>query len=230
MTIAGRIIEFNNHLTFSGQLPSTVQIMNPFSDPGIKSITGEFYTRFFNDNRPRHIILGINPGRFGAGTTGIPFTDTIRLRDKCLIPYEGSPTYEPSSAFVYDMIDASGGVQEFYGKFLISAVCPLGFTIVNHNGRPINFNYYDSRELMQSVYGFILDTLKQQLEFGISRDACICLGTGRNEQFLRRINAEHRFFEKIIALEHPRYIMQYRSKSLPSYIEKYISALRSLTR
>lgn len=228
MSIASRIIEFNNNLAFQGELPSTVKIMNPFLDPAIKSITGEFYTRFFSDNQPRHVILGINPGRLGAGTTGIPFTDTIRLRDKCHIPYTGSPTYEPSSVFVYDMIDAYGGTHEFYGKFLISAVCPLGFTITNQNRRTINFNYYDSRELMRAVYGFILDTLKKQLEFGISREACICLGTGKNEQFLRRINDEHRFFKKIIALEHPRYIVQYRSKSRQTYLEKYVSVLRSL--
>ncbi len=31
----------------------------------------------------RYLILGINPGRFGGGITGIPFTDPIRLQNIC---------------------------------------------------------------------------------------------------------------------------------------------------
>lgn len=226
-TFADKVLAFYKELAYTGELPAGVSLMNPYRDnPATQNITKAFYTKYFSDNHPRWLILGINPGRFGAGITGITFTDTIRLEEKCGIRFDGPQTYEPSSAFVYEMIDACGGVLDFYGKFLISAVCPLGFTVTNHKGKTVNYNYYDSRELLKCVYDFILNTLRQQLEFGINRNICFCLGKGKNEQFLRQVNVEHRFFREIIALEHPRYIMQYKAKSKPLYIRKYQEALR----
>jgi hypothetical protein len=53
---------------------------------------------------------------------------------------------------------------------------------------------------------------------------CFCFGTGKNERFLRKLNDEHGFFKKIIALEHPRFIMQYKAMSKQVYIDKYLAA------
>jgi hypothetical protein len=229
MTFGEKVIAFYRDLDYSGYLPDGIEVMNPFkNNPKVENITREFYTRYFSDYNRRHIILGINPGRFGAGATGIPFTDTLRLQEKCGIAFTGFRTYEPSSAFIYEMIDASGGVHDFYGKFLISAICPLGFTRMNEKGKAVNYNYYDNKALTGAVYGFILKSLRQQLEFGIDTDVAYCLGTGRNEAFLRTLNDRHRFFKGIIALEHPRYIMQYKARFKNTYINKYLEAFKTI--
>jgi hypothetical protein len=199
--------------------------MNPFRDnPEAVRITGQFYTKYFNDRLKRFIILGINPGRFGAGATGVPFTDTIRLNEKCNIAVDQFRTYEPSSAFIYEMIETYGAVADFYKKFFISALCPLGFTMATVPGKMVNYNYYDNKELTSSVYPFILSTLKQQLEFGIDNRTCFCLGTGKNDTFLRKLNDRHQFFQSIITLEHPRFIMQYKAKTKDYYLKKYVEA------
>jgi hypothetical protein len=229
MTFAEKILEFNRRLNYTGNLPEGIQIMNPFRDNAqVDYITKAFYTRFFSDNFPRTMILGINPGRLGAGATGIPFTDTIRLNEQCGIPFGGFRTYEPSSSFVYDMIEAYGGVNDFYKKFFISAICPLGFTRTNSRGKTVNYNYYDNKALTRMVYGFILESLKKQLDFGIETRCCFCLGTGRNVAFLREMNDEYHFFERVVALEHPRFIMQYKARLKPSYIDKYLDILNDL--
>src|SRR5665811_2176339 len=101
-------------------------------------VISRFYNKFYSDYFPRYLILGINPGRFGAGVTGIPFTDSKRLSEKCGLSIPRLKTFEPSSVFVYEMIDAYGGVEQFYNKFFISAVCPLGFTLINNKGKSIN--------------------------------------------------------------------------------------------
>ncbi len=76
VTVADRIIAFNKQLDFSGNLPDGISIMNPFKENDtIIPVSSAFYQKYYNDNNPRHLILGINPGRFGAGVTGIPFTD-----------------------------------------------------------------------------------------------------------------------------------------------------------
>src|SRR5690606_32849252 len=116
-------------------------------------VAKKFYSKYYNDNDRRSLILGINPGRLGAGATGIPFTDTKRLSDECGIHPIGMHTHEPSSVFVYDMIDAYGGVEMFYRNFYISSVCPLGCVAVKQ-GKELNYNYYDSKSLERSIPPF----------------------------------------------------------------------------
>lgn len=228
-TFGERVIEFNRTLDFNGLLPGGIRIMNPFRENDqILPVSSAFYTKFYADNRTRHLILGINPGRFGAGVTGIPFTDTKRLIDPCGISYLGRATHEPSSVFVYEVIAAYGGAREFYNDFYINSIFPLGFTIMDGKGKEKNYNYYDSKELTAAILDFSVENIRKQIALGIETDVCFCFGTGKNEQFLRSINKAHGFFEKIVALEHPRFVMQYKSKSKQSYIDKYIKAFRSI--
>jgi len=226
---ADSLIQFFRELDFKGSLPDGISVMNPFrGNPEIIPMISQFYNKFYNDNSSRHLILGINPGRFGAGVTGIPFTDSKRLLEKCQLSIPGLNTFETSSVFIYEMIDAFGGVEEFYNKFFISAVCPLGFTSINNRGKSVNYNYYDSRNLTEAVLSFIKSSLIKQIEFGIKRDSCFCLGTGKNFKFLVQLNNEMRIFDRIVPLEHPRFIMQYRSKQKGIYIRKYLEEFRKV--
>jgi len=202
--------------------------MNPFwENPEVISVVSAFYRKYYSDNRPRRIILGINPGRFGAGSTGIPFTDTVRLKEKCGLSIPGIKTHETSSVFIYEMIDMYGGPDKFYGDYYISSVSPLGFTKTALSGEEVNYNYYDNRELMEAILEFAVESINKQLSFGIDSETGFCLGTGKNFKFLSRLNSEYHFFKKIEPLEHPRFIMQYRSKQKYFYIDSYIEKLRA---
>jgi hypothetical protein len=232
MNFADRVIQFNRQLTYTGNpLPIGIRIMNPFREhDNVMGIVEAFYHKYYNDNSQRHIILGINPGRFGAGLTGIPFTDTKRLVSECNIPYSDKTSHEPSSVFIYEMINAYGGPEAFYNDFYINSPCPLGFTSIDAKGKETNYNYYDSKELIEAVLPFMIENIHKQIDLGIKTDTCFCFGTGKNEKFLRKLNEEHQFFRKIIALEHPRFIMQYKSASKQFYIDKYLAAFRSVLR
>jgi len=227
-TFADKVIDFFRDLEFTGSLPYGISVMNPMREnDNVFAAASGFYRKYYSDNNPRRIILGINPGRFGAGATGIPFTDTIRMREKCGLTPAGIKTYETSSVFIYEMIDRYGGTEKFYGDYFISSVSPLGFTKTGTSGRALNYNYYDSSELTNAVYDFAVDSIKKQLEFGICRETAICLGTGKNFSFLSKLNREYHFFDRIIPLEHPRFIMQYRTKQKESFIRAYIEILRT---
>ncbi len=230
MTFAERVIRFNAEVDFRGELPEGIGIMNPFrgDDGYILALSSQFYRKYYSDNHPRHIIIGINPGRFGAGFTGIPFTDTKRLTSECGIPYSGRQTHEVSSVFVYRMINAFGGPERFYRHFYINSVSPLGFTLIDQAGREKNYNYYDRADLTAAVYDFMVENIRKQIALGINTDTAFCLGTGKNEKFLAALNEKYRFFGKIIALEHPRFIMQYRSKMADHYIARYLELLGSV--
>ncbi len=226
-TFADRIIAFNRKVEFRGGLPGGISIMNPFrgSNEYIFGISSAFYRKYYADNNPRRLILGINPGRFGAGFTGIPFTDTKRLTGDCGIAYAGRQTHEPSSVFIYEVIRAYGGPEKFYGDYYINSVCPLGFTHKGENGREKNYNYYDRADLTAAVTDFIIWNIREQIAMGVRTDVCFCLGTGKNEKFLRGLNERYGFFGEIVALEHPRFIMQYKSASRDVYVSKYLALL-----
>lgn len=224
-TFADKVIAFNKSLQFRGKLPSGIRVMNPFRENKASlAISSAFYKKYYSDNNRRHIILGINPGRFGAGLTGVPFTDPKRLAEKCGLHYPGPPAHEPSSVFIYNVIDAYGGSEKFYAGFYINSICPLGFTIKNSLGKEVNYNFYDSKALTAAVHDFMIQNIKKQIALGIDTDICFCLGSGKNEKILLRLNEKHGFFKKIIALEHPRFVMQYKSKYMQDYIDKYLTA------
>lgn len=223
-TFADRIIAFNQNLSFTGTLPAGIEIMNPFRDTAnVLEISSKFYHKYYNDHLTRHLILGINPGRFGAGLTGIPFTDPKRLEEKCGIEFPGQKTHEPSSVFVYEVIEAFGGPESFYQRFYINAVCPLGF-VKKTEKAAVNYNYYDSRELTATMKSFIIASIRQQIALGVQTDICFCLGTSQNFRFLVKLNQEHAFFGRVIPLDHPRFVMQYKSKNKQTYIDRYLEA------
>ncbi|MFO7827796.1 MAG: DUF4918 family protein [Bacteroidales bacterium] len=225
MTFAEKVINFNTNLDLTVTLPENIRGMNPFKEnKGALEISSKFYKKYYNDHNQRKLILGINPGRFGAGVTGIPFTDTKRLEEKCGIKFNGVNTHETSSVFVYDVIEQFGGVNEFYSQFYINSVSPLGFVKTNKNGKEVNFNYYDSKALQELITPFIIENLKKQISFGIDRNIVYSFGAGKNLKFLQKLNQEYHFFDQIVPLEHPRYIMQYQLKHKQLYVDKYITA------
>jgi hypothetical protein len=226
MTKADKILDFLNQVDFKGELPSGIEILNPYKNiTSVLNLCRQFYTKFYNDHQDRTLILGINPGRLGAGATGIPFTDTKRLETDCGIACTEIATHEPSSVFMYEMIRAYGGPELFYRHFYINSVCPLGFVQVN-GSKITNYNYYDSKELDTAVSPFICENIEKQIEIAGKSDQCYCLGTGKNFQYLSKLNVQHRFFKKLIPLEHPRYIMQYKNKAIPQYIGDYLIKLK----
>jgi hypothetical protein len=194
--------------------------MNPYAEPLVRGYARTFLEKYFCDNRDRVLILGINPGRFGAGVTGVTFTDPVALADECGITNHLPRRRELSSIFVYDVINRLGGPKQFYQRFFLSAICPLGFT---RDG--INLNYYDDRRLERAVTPFIVSSIEQHIAFGGGRDCVFVLGSGRNAAFLERLNADHGWFRSIKPLDHPRFIMQYRRKRVDDYVGKYVSAL-----
>lgn len=220
MTFADHIISFNRSLRADWQIPEPVELLYPYDRPETMEALTTFYRKYYADQHTRICVFGINPGRFGAAVTGVPFTDPIRLESVCNIdnPFPKKP--ELSSVFVYEFIEAFGGVDVFYPHFCITSLCPLGFV---KDGK--NYNYYDDRRLEESVQPHIVDHLRTLLSFQVSSDVALCLGQGKNFKFFERLNAEHRFFKTILPLPHPRWVMQYRRRRMTEFVDTYIDTL-----
>lgn len=113
-------------------------------------------------------------------------------------------------------------MNEFYEKFFIGAVCPLG---LENNGK--NMNYYDNKSFMNTLLEyFIPDNIEKQIKLGCTKKIAICLGEGVNYSTLNKLNEKYQFFEKILKVSHPRFIMQYKRKNIDDYVKQYIDACR----
>lgn len=227
--LADRLLDLVTSVSLDGiRMPKGVKVLDPLrSENGaeVQRIVRDFHRKYFSDDRPRKLMLGINPGRLGAGSTGLCFTDTKRCESDLGIPIHGLRTHEPSSDFFYRMVRAMGGAKTFYSEVYVQAISPLGFTKAGPSGAQVNLNYYDDRALQTSITPFVVGWLKKLIATGMRTDNVFCIGTGKNLAYLEAVNAEHRFFERITPLEHPRFIMQYRARSVQTYVRKYVDAL-----
>jgi len=215
--------DFLAKLKLSIPLPEGIDLLYPFQDPEVARVCNIFYEKFYGSSGKRIFLIGINPGRFGAGITGIPFTDPIRLERECGILNTFNKRSELSSSFIYEMIDAFGGVDVFYNHFFITAVSPLGFV---QGGK--NLNYYDNRVLQNALEYFIVESMRKQLEMGGRTDIAFSIGKGKNIAYLQHLNSKYRFFDRIEALPHPRWVMQYRLKRKRQMIDLYLDILSSI--
>lgn len=224
LTFADRVIEFNRGLVYTGNLPDNFQVMNPFMDnPETITVMREFYRKYYNDNNQRRFIIGINPSRNGAGVTGVPFTDTKRLESACGIAMKSARTHEVSSVFIYDMIEAYGGTEQFYSEFYINSPFPLAIIRETKSGNWLNANYYDDPQLFEMVKDFMIESLKKHINLGLNTSEVFVLGK-KNAVFVEKLNKIEKMFDKLTVLEHPRYIQQYKSKEKELYIDKYLRA------
>jgi hypothetical protein len=220
-TWATQLYQFYSSIRPTESLPGGVQWLYPQQEEAVMQVVKTFLDKFFNDTAKRELMLGINPGRFGAGITGVNFTAAKQLTEDCGIGHPFPPGSEMSAEFIYAVIRAFGGTQAFYKQYFIGSVCPLGFV---RNGK--NINYYDDRELQEAVTPFIIQSIEKQLSFPVNRHRCFCIGGDKNLKFLSGLNSRFHWFREIVPLPHPRFIMQYKRKEIEPFIQIYLDALK----
>ncbi|MBL0341628.1 MAG: DUF4918 family protein [Bacteroidetes bacterium] len=217
-----RFYDFLTGLNPDFNLPDKIAFINCYTSIEVKEVLSRFCEKYYSSNNKRVLILGINPGRFGSGITGIPFTDPVALESDCGIINSFDKRRELSSHFVYDVIRNYGTTSTFFNNFLLSAVCPIGFL----NGTK-NYNYYDSGLLLQASHDFIENSLILHSKMNVSTEVVIALEKKRS--VLEAFNNKLKLFGKIMVLNHPRYIMQYKLKDADRYIGEYCNVLNNFS-
>jgi hypothetical protein len=218
---ANQLLHFLSNFPLPTNLPAGIEARSPFREPEVYTLLSQFAHKFYLDAPPRVAVLGINPGRLGMGRTGVAFTDPTVLAEFCGIPND-LPRQRPetSTQFVYKVINEMGGPAAFYTHFYLASVYPL---VLLKDG--LNHNYYDSPALIKSLWPEMRLSLQRQVgELGLRRDVAISLGR-RNGIFFQRLNDEFGLFEKIIVLDHPRYLMQYKSRNTAANVAHYVETL-----
>ncbi|MEI9920633.1 MAG: uracil-DNA glycosylase family protein [Bacteroidota bacterium] len=218
--VSDSILTFLKDLKITAKLPKGVEVLSPYENLQTFGLCKQFYHKYYHDDKQRTLLLGINPGRFGSGLTGVSFTDPVKLEKYCGIPNDLPKKVELSADFIYAMIHEYGGIESFYDKYFISSVCPLGFI---SGGK--NINYYDIPKLEKAITPFIIESLNKLIDMGMSPEKVFCIGGDKNLKSLTRLNEKHHWFKEIFPLPHPRFIMQYRRKKMKEYVELWLRTL-----
>lgn len=228
-TVAQEILEFNDNLgRVSLEVLKGFNLINAFNGANkdtVKRVLYKFYTKYYNDTDKRFMILGSSPARRGTALTGVPFEDVKYLQKDTGISLDVFGANKRSSSFLYEVMEKYGGRQKFYKQFYMNFVCPLGVEKINLKGNWVNCNYYENAALKKCLHPFIVDSLRCQIDFNIDTTVCFCIGSGENFKFLTNINNKHHFFDTIVPLEHPRFIMQYNADRKEEFMQKYVNAL-----
>ena len=223
MTFAKQILDFYFSLPKELTLPNGVEPIYTFNNLETKEVMQQFFHKYYNDTKPRTYLVGINPGRLGSGITGIGFTDAYHLENVCGIANSFDKRVEISAALMFEVMEAYGGLEKFYGDFFFTTTMPLGLL---KEGK--NYNYYDDKETQESLEPFITETLLKQMSFPQAKPHIICIGQGKNLKYLQAFNKKHNCFESIEVVPHPRWVMQYRRKEKEKYIQVYLDVLKKV--
>jgi len=223
MQLSDRILDFYFSLPKAFNPPNGVKIIYPYDNPETRRVMEAFYSKYYDDTRPRTLLFGINPGRYGAGLTGVGFTDPILIEEKCGIANSLEKRSELSAAFICEVVDAYGGPERFYGDFLFSTVLPFGLL---KNGK--NYNYYDDKETLRYFEPLIVESIHKQMAYPNISCRIATIGQGKNLAYLKELNTRYNFFDAIEVLPHPRWVMQYRRKEKEKYIGGYLDICKEL--
>ncbi len=185
--------------------PVGIDLLDPYHEVEVQNVCDRFYSKYYSDDEVRTVILGINPGRLGAGVTGISFTDPEKLERCCHIENPFPKKEELSSRFIYQWIGRSSNVVDFYKQFIILSVCPLGFV-----SKGKNINYYDATILMKRAERLIVDQQNFIMANSKITNRVFMLGKGKNYKSFLKLNNIHGWYNEVIPLPHPRWVMQYR--------------------
>lgn len=221
MHFGKKVIDFYLQMDRDWQLPDDFELIDPFHNEEAVHVFEQFYQRFFADEGQRVLLLGINPGRRGAGVTGVPFTDPVVIEEHCGIANTFEKRHELSAIYIHELIEYMGGYEHFYKHFYINSVCPLGFI---KDGK--NANYYDDKDLLSAVEEHIIAGIERQLEFGCSRKAMISIGKGQNYKHLKTLNDRMGWCENVLTIPHPRWVMQYRRKTKDEHLANSAEVLK----
>jgi hypothetical protein len=222
-TFGSRVMEFYESLERFRWATPEVALLSPIADDQRRQAMAAFCSAYYNDDQSRVFWLGINPSRVRPTSTGVPYTDGFALLEKCGIVNDFSKSRELTADFFYQFIDAYGGAKPFYARHYAGAAYPLSIL-----KKDKYCNYYD-KDLPEEVMASIPGQIRRQAEIG-HRGVLVIIGSGENSKVLNALNDELGIFSHVLVVEHPRYILQYKSAVLQDFLAKFVDTARTAER
>ena len=136
---------------------SGISLLDDFLDNW--EMVKSFNEKYYSVPYPKIVLCGINPGKNGAGKTGIPFLDFLSLSK--LLDGVSSKSEERSAQFFYEIVNEIGA-EEFYRTFYVTNISWIGYSEVDKcTNRVKNKNYYD---LPNPAKKFVIEMFKKEMQ------------------------------------------------------------------
>lgn len=141
------------HYNFYTNLKSNLEVKDILEREKITVLDGfnknlelvhRYYQKVYSTEAKRVILCGINPGKNGAGKTGIPFLDFRAVSH--LLSYIGQDDREQSAQFILSIINEIGS-ESFYRNVYMTNISWFGFTKDGNN-----LNYYDLPSPLPTIF------------------------------------------------------------------------------
>lgn len=169
-----------------------------------------FWQTYYGGALPRVVLCGINPGRHGAGKTGIPFLDFQSLSK--LIPGIDRQDSERTAGFFFQIV-RQFGVEAFFKTFYVTNVSSVGFI---RDGK--NLNYHD---LPAPALEVVERNFLQEMEV-VRPTHIISLGDAVQQTVRKLLPAS---VDCSMRLPHPSWIMTYRGNAQDKWAARYLEVL-----
>lgn len=211
-SLVDNMLNFYNKIKKLNELKKeNVSVLNEFIKN--EKFIRKFYEEYVDCNigNIKVVMCGINPGRYGAGKTGIPFIDFDSLSE--LLPGVQRNDSERSAKFFYSVIKEYGA-KKFYYNIYVTNICSVGFEKDNKN-----YNYY---QLAKSVKEVIYVNFLEKINI-LSPDVIIPLSKDV-EDTLKNLKSNGELKETLIEsrLNHPYYcsIKTNWEREFDNYVKK----------
>ncbi len=171
---------------------------------------GTFWRTYYGSAVPRVVLCGINPGRHGAGKTGIPFLDFQSLSQ--LISGIDRHDSERSAGFFFQVV-RQFGVEAFFHSFYVTNVASVGFKKKKKN---LNYN-----ELPESALEVVERNFLQEMKV-VQPTHVVSLGEAVQQTVRKLLPAA---VDCSMRLPHPSWITTYRTNETNEWAARYLAVL-----
>ncbi|WP_391207752.1 uracil-DNA glycosylase family protein [Psychrobacillus sp. L4] len=210
----------NLHIDFYNQKITDPESLQVLEAENIKILNGfhnnielvrTYYREMYKGQGNRIVFCGINPGKNGAGKTGIPFIDFKGLSQ--LLPDITNQDSENSAQFIMSVISEIGA-EKFHDCVYMTNLSWFGFT--RHGS---NINYYELPKHLQATFtdSFIdeMDLVQPTFIVPLSEEV---------EKTLKQMTAEGRLKHPLAKrLPHPYYCSI--GKNVEIYRKNYVDLI-----
>jgi hypothetical protein len=211
------------HNNFYTKLKSNLDVRDTLEREKIAILDGfnknielvrRYYQKVYSTEAKRVVLCGINPGKNGAGKTGIPFLDFRAVSQ--ILSGIGQDDREQSAQFILSIINEIGS-ESFYKNVYMTNISWFGFTKDGNN-----LNYYDLPSPLPTTFtdSFIeeMDIVQPKVIVPLSKEV---------EQTLKQMINNGRLRYPIAKrLPHPYYCSI--GKRVTRYKEIYVNKITNL--
>lgn len=178
----------------------------------------KYYDKYVDFDSDKIVLCGLNPGRFGAGLTGVPFIDFKSLSK--MLSNIKKDDGESSAQFFFELVKKFG-IEKFYKICYVTNISKFGYS---KKSSAKNVNY---PKLPNSAQDWLFKRFIEEMNL-IKPKVIIPLSDDVAKTLKVLTQAQQLDYKIAPKLNHPAWVMTYKKKDKNLWLQKYYETIMSL--